>query len=90
MGAVVALGKFAKVLSVDCHPARSINAHYVLVKLVYFNDSSRFVPFGWIWASLILKANVVADYKWGKAFSMFVPFLSRAHVAVAEGILTFV
>ena len=31
--------KFAKVLSVsDCHPARSINAHYVLVKLAYFND----------------------------------------------------
>ena len=83
--------KFAKVFSVsDCHPARSINTHYVLVELPYFDDSSRFVPFVWIWAGLILEANVVADSKWGKASSMFVPFLSRAHVAVAKGSLTFV
>ena len=82
--------KFAKVFSVsDCHPARSINTQYVLVKLAYFDDSSRFFPFGWIWASLILEANVFADGKWGKASSMFVPFLSRAHMAVAEGVLTF-
>ena len=28
--------------------------------------SSRFVPFGWMWSSLIMEANVDADCKWGR------------------------
>ena len=60
--------EFAKELPVaDCYSARSVNSHDILMVLSDFNDESCPVPFSWMVADLILKADMISNLKgWDK------------------------
>ena len=55
--------------------------------LVYLDDLTCLVPFGWVRTDLILDPYVVSDRKWWLSTSVFRPFLSCFKVSDAEGLL---
>ena len=54
---------------VECsESARAIGLHHILVVLAYLNSNPSLIPYGWVWASLILDANMVTNYWWWEPF----------------------
>ena len=66
---------------------RAINSNCTLVKLMYLNDSTSFVPsFGEV-SNSFMYGDMVANLKGVELLSMFLPFFLSTHVAVLEGVL---
>ena len=68
----------------DGDTSRSVNLHHVLVKLTYFDDDPRLVPFHGVRTDEVLKTHCVTDDEWGQHPSVFGEPFVRPHVAVAK------
>ena len=45
----------------ECDSTRSMDSDHILVKLADLDYDACFVPFRWVWASLVLDSHMVAD-----------------------------
>ena len=65
----------------QCWSSRSIGSHCVLVMLMYLGYPTRFVPFQWSIANLILDSYVVTYNQRCKSTGVFSPLLPSFQVA---------
>ena len=68
------------------NPAGSVDLDRVLIELVDLNDGAGPVPSTWLWAHLVLYADMVSHAEGRKPSGVFLEVLGHYHVLFPEGL----